>query len=157
MEAEVLWTKARHRKQFVLSPEKGLQPYTSLTGQWQPEEMQILRLQFPKLPTAWQLLDEPELLDLGGAGMLVPDYTFFHPPTGQKAYLEVFGFWRRAALQARVDLLKQHGPPNLILGVSRELSIEEDDLANLPGDVYTFRTTPLASEVLKLLDGLVGA
>lgn len=154
--ATVLWGKARQEKQFSLSHETGLEPYHWLTGQWQPEEMQFLKKRFAKLKTDWVLSEEPELVDLGGRGVLVPDYVFIHPPTGKRVLMEIFGFWRKGGLATRLELLKQHGPPNVLLALSEELHVEEELTGDLPQEVYTFRSIPNAREVVERLDEMLG-
>lgn len=153
--ATVLWGKARQRKRFQLSNETGLEPYKWLTGQWQPEEMGFLKKRFAKLKTDWVLSEDPELIDLGGEGVLVPDYVFVHPPSGKRVLMEIFGFWRKGGLATRLKLLKKHGPPNVLLALSEELHVEEDQTGELPQEVYTFRSVPNAKEVVKRLDAML--
>ncbi len=58
----------------------------------------------------WKAEEEAELIDLGGSGVLVPDFVFRHRQSGTRVVIEVFGFWRRGALKARLAQLRQHGP-----------------------------------------------
>ena len=151
LEASLLWGKQRKEMTFRLSPRAGLRPHTRLTGQWQPGEMAWLLEQFPKLGSEWDISSDAECIDLGGKGVLVPDYAFRHRPSGRTVFMEVFGFWRRGAIASRLGLLREHGPENLILAVSKELHTGDEDLQGLPGEVYVFRSAPIAREVLKLL------
>lgn len=156
LKATVFWGKARQPKEFSVSNETGLEPYNWLTGQWQPEEMQFLKKRFAKVKTDWVLSEEPELIDLGGQGVLVPDYVFVHPPTGKRVLMEIFGFWRKGGLQSRLELLKQHGPPNVLLALADELHVEEELTGELPQEVYTFRSIPNARDVVNRLDEMLG-
>ena len=70
--------------------------------------------------------------------------------------MEIFGYWRKGGLARRLELLKKHGPPNVLLAVSEELHVDEELTAELPQEVYTFRTIPNAREVLERLDGMLG-
>ncbi len=149
--ARLAWGKKRRDLGFRLSPATGLQPYTRLTGQWQPEELAWLPEQFDKLATDWQISTDAELVDLGGRGVLVPDYVFEHP-SGQRVFMEVFGFWNKGAIASRVELLRQHGPGNLILALSKQLATGREGLEELPGEIYVFRASPIARKVLKLLE-----
>jgi len=157
LEAEVLWGKDRTRRQFQLDATAGLESHRHLKGQWQPEEIGWFLKQFSKLQSDWSISPDTELVDLHGGGVLVPDYVFTHTPTGTQVFLEIFGFWRRGALESRLELLQKHGPKNLILALSRELHADQEVLENLPGEVYTFRSHPIAREVLGLLEGFVAA
>jgi hypothetical protein len=151
LEASVVWGPERKERTFRLTPATGLRPPRHAPGQWQPEEMRWLLEEFPKLESGWEISADAEIADLGGRGVLVPDYVFRHRSTGRVVLLEVFGFWRRGALESRLALLREHGPRNLILAISRELHAGEEDLAGLPAEVYVFRSAPVAREVLALL------
>jgi predicted nuclease of restriction endonuclease-like RecB superfamily len=151
LEAEVLWGSKRVRRRLQLTSKQGLKPYSSAKGQWLPEEVKWFEGQFAKLKTDWRVSSDTELVDLGGQGILIPDFVFTHAKTGKKVHLEILGFWRRGAVASRVALLKERGPENLIVAVSKELHVGEEKLAGLPGQVYVFRTSPVAREVRKLL------
>ena len=53
-----------------------------------------------------------------------------------------------------MQLLEKHGPRNLILAVSKELHVDAEDV-DLSGEVYLFRTLPIARDVLKLLERIL--
>lgn len=153
LEAKLRWGKRRLRRTFQLSPRAGLRPHTRLKAQWQPEELGWFPEQFTKLESEWTVSTDAELLDLGGEGVLVPDFVFHHPPSGARVYMEVFGFWRKGAIVSRLRLLRRHGPKNLILALSKQLAAGQEGLDEIPGDVYVFRSSPIARQVLKLLEG----
>ena len=95
---------------------------------------------------------EADLQALGGQGILIPDFVFRHRESGTEIFMEVLGFWRKGAVQARLQTLQKHGPSNMILAISKQLVTEADDLDDLPGEVYVFRSTPIARQVLRLLE-----
>lgn len=152
LEARLLWGKRRLERSFRLSSELGLRSHTRLTGQWRAEELGWLPEQFAKLDTEWQLSTETEIVDLGSQGVLVPDFVFHHPAKGRRVWMEVFGFWNRGAVAGRLELLRRHGPADLILALSKSLAAEPGALDELPAEVYVFRTAPVAREVRRLLD-----
>ena len=149
--ARLLWGKARRELGFRLSPAMGLRPYTRSTGQWQPEELTWLPQQFAKLDCQWQVSTEAELIDLGGRGVLVPDYVFEHAD-GLRVFMEVFGFWNRGAIASRLELLREHGPADLILAISKQLAAGREGWEEIPAEIYVFRTSPIARKVLKMLE-----
>ena len=159
LSAKLLWGKKRRGLGFRLAPANGLKPYTRLTGQWQPEALTWLPEQFAKLESKWRISTDAELIDLGGRGVLVPDYKFEHA-SGPVVYMEAFGFWNKGAVASRLELLRQHGPENLILALSKQLAAGREALDEIPGDVYVFRSSPIARKVLKRLeayrDGMSG-
>ncbi|MCB1057737.1 MAG: DUF790 family protein [Acidobacteria bacterium] len=152
LEARLLWGKRRLERTFRLSAEMGLASHTRLTGQWRAEELDWLPEQFAKLDTEWRVSTETEILDLGTQGVLVPDFVFHHPPSGRRVSMEVFGFWNRGAVAGRIELLRRHGPTDLILALSKALAAEPEALEDLPAEVYVFRTAPVAREVRRLLE-----
>ncbi len=155
LRAEVLWGPRKARRVLELDSTMGLRPYSHRRGQWIPDEVAWFEEQFDKIKSGWTVSSETELVDLGGQGILIPDYVFEHAESGTRAHKEVLGFWRRGAARSRLELLKERGPENLILAVSKELHVGDEDLDDIPGQVYVFRSSPVAREVRKLLDALL--
>ncbi len=151
LEASLLWGPRRRKQRFRLSPKQGLRPYARLLGQWQPEELAWLPEQFEKLGSEWRISTDAELLPLGGQGVLVPDFVFRHP-NGTRVFMEVLGFWSRGVVESRLELLRRHGPENFLLALSKQLAAGREGLDEIPGEVYLFRATPIARQVLKFLE-----
>ena len=152
--ASVTWGARRREGEFRLTPETGLKPIGPSTGQWMPEEVAWLEERFGRLKTVWRMTAGSEIIDLGGRGVLVPDYVFTHPTAGTKVYLDFLGYWRSSAVRTRLDLLRGHGPPNLILAISDDLAVDDESSSGLPGEIYRFRRTPVARDLLGILDGM---
>lgn len=151
--AEVLWGPRRAARGFRLDAAAPLAPLGRLSGQWQPDEVAWLPERIAALDPAWEVAAGGELIDLGGQGVLVPDLAFRHRASGARAFLEVLGYWNRGAVARRLELLRRHGPPNLILALSKSLAAgEEDDLAGLPGEVHVYRSAPSARAIVAALD-----
>lgn len=159
--AKVQWGPKRREKIFELDASSGLRSHTRLTGQWRPEELTWLPQQLGELDDAWEVSSDAELSSLGGEGVLVPDYVFVHRPTGVEVVMEIFGFWNKGSIESRLDLLRRHGPENLILAVSSRLATGRGDRRldalgdELPNEVYVFRTHPVARKVLKIMEGFL--
>ncbi len=153
--ASVLWGARRRKGVFRLTPETGLKPISSATGQWLPEEVVWLEERFARLGSAWRMEAGSEIVDLGGQGVLVPDYLFTHHPTGLAVYLDFLGFWRSSGVQTRLELLRRYGPTNMILAVSSDLAVDEASSAEIPGEVYRYRRMPVARDLLGILDAMV--
>ena len=157
LEATVRWGPKRVERSFALKA-RALEPYgRQLVGQWQPEEVAAFPDRFAKLDCDWSVSTAAELIDLGGKGVLVPDLVFEHEPSGRKAYMEVLGFWRKGAVASRLKLLREYGPPNFVLALSKSLAAGQDELESLPSEVYLFRSVPIPKKVLAVLDGLLSA
>lgn len=153
--AEVVWGPKRQRRTLRLGPDAPLAPLGRLTGQWQPDEVAWLPDRIAALDPAWEVTADGELIDLGGEGVLVPDLAFRHRESGERAWLEVFGYWNRGAVARRLELLRRHGPRNLVLALSKNLAAgEEETLDDLPAEVYVYRSTPSARRIVAALDRL---
>lgn len=151
--AEVLWGPRRVQRAFKLDAAAPLAPIGRLAGQWQPDEVAWLPDRIAALDSAWEVSAGGELVDLGGQGVLVPDLAFRRRDTGERAYLEVLGYWNRGSVARRLELLRRHGPPNLVLAVSKSLAAgEEDELGEVPGEVYVYRSTPSARRIVAALN-----
>ena len=153
--ASIVWGAARREGVLKLTPETGLKPVGPSTGQWIPEEVVWLEDRFNRLKTAWRIAAGTDVIDLGGQGVLAPEYVLTHPPTGMKVYLEFLGYWRSEGVRTRLELLGRYGPPNMILAISAELGVDEEASTDIPGEVYAYRRTPVARDILKILEDMV--
>ncbi|MEL7061168.1 MAG: DUF790 family protein [Acidobacteriota bacterium] len=157
LEADVAWGRARSQRRFELSSTDGLCSHARLDGQWQPDELQGLPERVEALDRGWRLVVGGELIDLGGAGVLVPDFVAEHRATGARVPIEVFGFWNRGAVVRRLELLARHGPPRHVLALSASLAAGLDALEELPSLVYVFRKRPIAGKLIEVLERCRGA
>lgn len=152
LEAELRWGKRRFRRTFKLSADDALRPPgRGLKGQYLPEELRWLPDQIAALDCGWTVSTEAGLHDLGGEGVLVPDYVFEHTASGTEVLMEVFGFWNKGMVKTRLRQLRRHGPPNLIVALAKSLAAKAEEVDELPADLYVFRTAPVARSVRKLL------
>jgi len=141
----------RRNRPMTLGHEHGLVSHLPDTGTWQSKQEQWFEEQFRKLDSGWSLEPGSEILNLGGEGVVVPDFTF---RSGERvAHMEVVGVWRKAYLKKRLALLAEHGHPNLILAVNRKLL---GDKGKAPKDlgaaVIPFSSAIAARKVLKLIE-----
>jgi len=153
--ASIVWGAARREGVLKLTPETGLKPVGASTGQWIPEEVAWLEDRFNRLKTDWRISAGTDVIDLGGQGVLAPEYVLTHPPTGMSVYLEFLGYWRSEGVRTRLELLGRYGPPNMILAISAELGVDEEASTDVPGEVYAYRRTPVARDILKILENMV--
>lgn len=153
--ASIVWGARRREGVLTLTHDTGLKPIGPSTGQWIPEEVVWLEDRFARLKSEWRIAAGEEVIDLGGQGVLAPEYVFTHPPTGTRVYLEFLGYWRSGGVRTRLELLSDHGPPNMILAISAELGVDEEASSDIPGEVYAYRRTPVARDILKILENMV--
>ncbi len=144
--AKVDW---RGTKVMKLTPAMGLRSHYRDTGAYETRESLWFEERFLALDSGWTLDREVHPLDQGGEGVVVPDFRF---RKGNKvAWLEILGFWRKGSIARRLALLKRHGPPNLVVAVSKKLAGEA---AELPDTVVPFAEVIPAKEVLRRVEAV---
>ena len=153
MEADVLWTKARHRKTLEVTHTQGLVSHYADTGAYVPREVAWFaeRWEATGSDSGWKMTDDTAPIELGGRGVVLPDFTF---KKGRKtAHLEIVGFWRKAWLERRLEGLRRHGPGNLVLAVSKKLAVgQKEALDDTPVEVIAFSQVVPVKSVLEALD-----
>jgi predicted nuclease of restriction endonuclease-like RecB superfamily len=149
LRAELLWGKERRPAFFALESGSGLRSHYPDKGVYVTDEERHFVERFAEVKTRWTLEKKPEIIDLGGHGVLIPDFVLRHADDGREALLEIVGFWRKGYLESRLQVLREHGPPNLVLAVSKRLRSSEDELADVPGEMFFFRDVILTREVLE--------
>ena len=127
IDAVVDWFKSGERLAFTLSPDDGLVSTMRSRATWQSQEEKTLVERLSDHASGWRAVPRTTILNLDGRGVLVPDLVLQHAATGREALVDIVGFWRRGYLERRASLLRDHGPPNLILCVSRRLHAGDDD------------------------------
>lgn len=153
LEAEVQLGHARHRRRFTLDPSAGLRTRARDAGAWLPELVEAFERRFAEVAPEWAVDRKVPLLNLGGE-VVVPDFRFEHRASGFEAWLEVLGYWRRGAVARRLEALRAHGAPRLVLALDPGLKVGAEQLRGLEGPVVTFREVPDARKVRRLLDDL---
>ena len=145
LEATVLWTKRRLRKQLTLSSERGLKGTGRDVGAYKTNIEEWFEERWDKLDSGWDLAREGVVLDLGGEAVVCPSYTL--RKDGRTAYLEIAGFWRKDWLKRHSQRIRKHGPGNLILAVSTKMAGDKSTLDGL--NVIAFKEILNAKKVLE--------
>lgn len=155
LEADLRWGTDRQPRVFRLSSDSGLVSHYRDKGVYITEEQKHLERQFRKLKSKWKVSRTAKLINLGGKTILSPDLTFTHVDDGRTALLEIVGYWRRAWLAARIEILAQLGPDNLILAVSDRMRTGEAAAEGAgPGGVtvHTFKGVIVARRILEIVE-----
>ena len=136
LQATILWTRARHRKTLRLDHRMPLRSHYKDTGAWRTKAAQHFEERFRARSSPWTLEEGSEPIDLGGRGVLFPDFTL---RSGSRvAHLEMVGFWRKQWLEKRLEWLNRYGPDNLVIAVSTRLQGSQEALESFAGEVVTF-------------------
>ncbi|HEY4016025.1 MAG TPA: DUF790 family protein [Polyangiaceae bacterium] len=158
LEADLRWGKERAPLRFRVS---GGAVASSAESPQLPDEVQTLLRSFRALETPWKVRANGDILDLPGVGVCVPDLVFERRRADAKrerVYLEVMGYWSRAAVWKRVELVQAGLGEHILFAVSARLRVSEDVLdSDLPGALYVYKQTMNARAVAERLNGLCGA
>src|SRR5262249_22317331 len=106
-----------------------------------------------RLNTEWKAESCHEVIDLGGTAF-VPDVVLENS-TGQKVYVELFGFWTPRYLKERLAEFGRGNFKNFVLLVSEELRGSRESPATLPPNVVSYKTSPDARAVSAIIERLV--
>ena len=153
LEAEVLWTRAKHRKTLVLDPSHGLVSHYRDTGAWRSKTCQHFEARFAETQTDWTLHEGEAPIRLGGQDIFFPDYTLRRGDAC--VHLDIVGFWQRDWLHRRMEWLQRHGPKNLLLAVSRRLQGSKEALDEGPVSVIDFAEILSVKRVLDAAQTIV--
>ncbi len=152
LNATLHWKKKKHAY-FTLSNAEHLYSHYQDNRTYIPEEIQQFKDRFESIQSQWEISEDCDILELNGS-ICIPDYAFIHCTQKYKIYLEIFGFWHKAALAKRIlDL--QHTSFNLILAICKKLNVDECyDLDNDP-HLYFFQSVLNPKEILQRLWELI--
>ena len=149
MQADIVRKDGR-RQQFVLNDQSGLVSHYRDQTLYDSLLEETFAARFAKAKTQWQLERESEVVNLKET-VMIPDFTFRHPD-GRTALLEIMGYWRPEYLRRKLAKLRQAQRKDLLVAVSSNLNVSEDDFADVPGGVFFFRNKVQPKDVLCLLD-----
>jgi predicted nuclease of restriction endonuclease-like RecB superfamily len=123
-----------------------------------PDEVAMLLERFNALDTPWRASASTKILDLPGVGLCVPDLVFERSKKGAaraRVYLEVMGYWSRAAVWKRVELVQAGLADHVIFAVGSRLRVSEEVLdGDLPSALYVYKGTMSARAIAERLDTL---
>lgn len=154
LRADVLWGKEREPFTFVIRPEDGLVSHSPDPPDTTPELEQFCAA-FTRLESEWTVKQSERVFALPGEEVCVPDLVFENQETGEEVFLEVFGFWSRAAVWRRVEQIRRGGLPcRILLAVGKQLRVSEEVLGEEDaGEVYVYKMTISPRAVLERLRG----
>jgi uncharacterized protein len=156
LRADVLWGKQRARALFELSDADGLVS-TARDSAAELQEVDTLERAFARIGGPWSAARQPDVFDIRGRGVFVPDLVFIHNDTGVRVYLEVFGYWSRDAVFKRVELLDASFPHKVILAVSKRLRVSDEVAGDdFPGRILVYSSAIAAGSVVRMLEQVGG-
>ncbi len=155
LHAEILWTKARHRKTLDLDQEARLVSHYRDTGAYHTRAQQHFVARFTETVTHWSLDEGAKPVTLGPRTVLFPDFTC--TDGAREVHLEVWGHWRREAVEQRLEALDAHDRRDWLLLVSKKLCGSKGaDLPDHP-QLLTFSEVISPKKVVAAVEGLAAA
>jgi hypothetical protein len=122
-----------------------------------PDEVAALLADLRQQESPWQVSPSEAILALPGLGVCVPDLEFVHRDSGQRVFLEVLGFWSRAAVWKRVEMAEAGLPFPVVFAVSKHLRVSEEILpADAPAALYVYARTMNARAVFERVEAVAG-
>ena len=155
IEADVRWGKEKQPLVFRLEG-RAMPPLDEGSdGARFPDEVAALLKSIRAIESPWRVQASHKLLHLPGVGLCVPDLVFTHTETRTRVYLEVMGYWSRAAVWRRVELVEAGLPHRILFAVSSRLRVSEEVLGDeLPGALYVYKGVMNARGVLARVEAL---
>ena len=158
LEADVRWGKEKRPLVFRLQGVAAPAASARADDPPLPDEVRALLKAFASLETPWRASASTTILELPGVGLTVPDVVFQKRGDDgavRRVYLEVMGYWSRAAVWQRVELVQAGLAEAVLFAVSSRLRVSEEVLdADLPGALYVYKGTMSARAIAERLDRL---
>jgi len=105
----------------------------------------------------WEASPSDTILDLPGTGVCVPDLEFIRRADGRRVFLEVLGFWSRAAVWKRIEMARSGLPHPMVFAVGKHLRVSEEALPeNAPASLYVYARSMNARAVLERVEAVAG-
>lgn len=164
LEADIRWGKERTPLLFRLASEPSNTGVVAPVQRREaavrlPHDVEALVVAFRALETAWRVSPNTEILELPGVGLSIPDLVFERRRANgsrDRVYFEVMGYWSRAAVWKRVELVRAGLSQRVLFAVSTKLRVSEDVLdEELPGALYVYKQIMSARAVAERLERLV--
>lgn len=150
--ADVAWGKERMPLRFELSPAQRLVPHGRPIEGVAPDLERFID-GFRELGSSWDVAVADEIIALPGEAAIVPDLDFTNRTTGERVWLEAFGYWSRAAVWQRIETIRRGFPGRIVLAVGKHLRVSEELLdESEAGELYVYRTSLQPKAVLERLD-----
>jgi uncharacterized protein len=148
IEAQLRWGKDRRPLRFVLKGQTATAAESDDAGAGLAPEVQALADAINQLAGPWTARPAKQLVDLPGAGVLVPDLELRHRDGARRVLVEVLGFWSRDAVWRRIELAPKLPTP-MVFAVSKHLRVSEAALPDeLPAALYVYAKTMSAKALL---------
>jgi hypothetical protein len=149
MEAEIVMPDGSHRF-FPLDESTGLVSHYRDSTMYDSLLERTFAERFAEIDSDWQIEREVAIINLKET-VFIPDFAFRHSD-GRTALLEIVGFWRPDYLEKKIMKLKRSGRTDMVVAVSADLNVGEEDFREVPGSVFFFKNRINPKEVVTRLE-----
>lgn len=149
MEAEIVASDGSHRF-FPLDESTALRSHYRDSTMYDSLLERTFAERFGEIDSGWEIEREVAIINLKET-VFIPDFAFRHVD-GRTALLEIVGFWRPDYLERKLMKLKRSGRTDMVVAVSADLNVGEEDLRDVPGSVFFFKKRINPKDVLVRLE-----
>jgi predicted nuclease of restriction endonuclease-like RecB superfamily len=148
--ADLRWGKDRRPLRYHTRGGELATPEPTSRESAVPDELAALLADLGRIDSPWKASAADAILDVPGLGVCVPDLQFVHRETGQRVFLELLGFWSRAAVWKRVEMAGRGLPEPIVFAVSKRLRVSEEVLPEeVPASLCVYGRALGATAVLE--------
>jgi len=148
--ADLRWGKDRRPLRYHCRGGQGVALEEPDGEQALPDDSSALLASLRGLDSPWQAATADTILDVPGLGVCVPDLQFVHRESGQRVFLEILGFWSRAAVWKRVEMVERGLRDPVVFAVSKRLRVSEEVLPDdVPASLLVYARTLGAEAILE--------
>ena len=149
MEAEIVAADGE-RRFFPLDESAGLHSHYRDSTVYDSLLERTFAERFGEIESGWEIEREVAIINLKDT-VFIPDFAFRHAD-GRTALLEIVGFWRPDYLERKLMKLKRSGRTDMVVAVSADLNVGEEDFKDVPGSVFFFKRRINPQDVLTRLE-----
>ena len=149
MEAEIVMPDGT-RRFFPLDETVGLLSHYHDSTMYDSLLERTFAERFVEIDSGWQIEREVAIINLKDT-VFIPDFAFRHTD-GRTALLEIVGFWRPDYLEKKIMKLRRSERADMVVAVSADLNVGEDDFKDVPGSVFFFKRRINPHEVIARLE-----
>ena len=149
MEAEIVAADGE-RRFFPLDESAGLHSHYRDSTVYDSLLERTFAERFGEIESGWEIEREVAIINLKDT-VFIPDFAFRHAD-GRTALLEIVGFWRPDYLARKLMKLKRSGRTDMVVAVSADLNVGEEDFKDVPGSVFFFKRRINPQDVLARLE-----
>ncbi len=149
MEAEIITAEGEQRY-FPLDESSNLVSHYRDSTMYDSLLEKTFAERFHATESGWEIEREVAIINLKET-VFIPDFAFRHAD-GRTALMEIVGYWRPEYLKKKLMKLRRSGREDMVIAVSANLNVSQDDFTDVPGRVFFFKNRINPKEVIARLE-----